>query len=178
MPDGDRYELVRGQLRERKMSTWCSYVAGRIHLRLGDLCVTHRRGWVFPEGTSYQCFPHDPSRVRRPDVSFIAANRLSASQAAAEGHCSIYPDLAVEVVSPHDLAYEVNEKVADFLEAGTPLVWVVHPKSRTVEVHRPGHDGIILHADRELDGGEVLPGFCCRVGDLFELPPGVERELS
>ena len=85
MPDGNRYELVDGNLVERIVSLWSSYVAGRLHNLLSNHCQKNSLGWVLPEGTSYQCFPDDPERVRRPDTSFIRRERLSLEQAAAEG---------------------------------------------------------------------------------------------
>src|SRR5687768_3238670 len=97
MEDGSHYELVDGELVERNMSVWSSYVAGRIHYLLVKFCESRSLGWVLPEGTSYQCFSDAPSKVRRPDTSFIRLDRLSSAQANEEGHCSIAPDLAVQV---------------------------------------------------------------------------------
>ncbi|MBI3466935.1 MAG: Uma2 family endonuclease [Planctomycetes bacterium] len=166
MPDGDRFELVAGNLVERNMGAKSSYVAGRTHVLLTEFCDSHRRGLAFPEGTSYQCFPDDSSKVRRADVSFIATGRLPNDE-PPDGHILIAPDLAVEVVSPNDLAYEIDEKVEEFLAAGVRLVWVVNPATRTVRVHRPDRPGITLRAEDELTGDDVLPGFRCRVQDLF-----------
>src|SRR5262249_36783129 len=142
MPDGELYELVDGNLVERKMSMLSSYVAGEIYDRLKQFSKAHQPGWVFPEGTSYQCFPSEPERVRRLDASFIRRERLSPERLMQEGHAKIAPDLAVEVVPPNDLAYEVDEKVDDYLDAGIPLVWVVNPRSRTVRVHWPDRPGV------------------------------------
>ena len=69
-------------------------------------------------GVSYRCFPDDPGRVRRADTAFHALERLTAAQAVAEGHCTVVPDLVVEVVSPNDLASDVNQKRAEWLAAG------------------------------------------------------------
>ncbi len=77
------------------------------------------------------------------------------------------PDLAVEVVSPGDTAREVDEKVRAWLEAGTAMVWVVDPKWRTVSVYRPAADVRTRTENDELDGGDVLPGFRGRVGEIF-----------
>lgn len=174
MPDGDQYELVAGQLVERNMSFWSSFVAGETFGRLRDYCRAGHPGWLVPEGTSYQCFPHAPNKVRRADVSFIKAERLSLVQATEEGHLSIFPDLAVEVLSPNDLAYEVNAKVQDFLRAGVLLVWIIEPRMRTVQVYRPTGQAANLGENDELTGEDVLPGFRCRVGDLFLPPAGVQ----
>jgi Uma2 family endonuclease len=178
MPDGDRYELVDGRLVEHTMSAWSSYVAGELHARLREFARTNRRGWVFPEGTTFQCFPDAPGKVRKADVSYIKAESLSPEQATTEGHLGVAPDLAVEVVSPNDLAYDVDEKVQEYLRAGVRLVWVVNPQARTVEVHPPGRPGAILRENDVLGGEEVLPGFQCRVGELFLPPPGVGQEVQ
>jgi Uma2 family endonuclease len=96
-------------------------------------------------------------------------------QATTEGHCPIAPDLAVEVVSPNDTAYEIDEKVREFLDAGVPLVWVVNPEQRTVEIHRANGFGTILRENDEISGEDVIPGFRCRVGDFCQPPAGVEQ---
>jgi len=168
-PDGDAYELVGGELMERKMGAKSSFIAGKIYARLDHFCDDRRLGWVFPEGTSFQCFPDDPDKVRRADVSFIRFGRLAREQ-PPEGHIRIAPDLAVEVVSLDDLAYDVDSNVEDYLQAGVRLVWVVNPVTRAVRVHHPAGPGATLRADGELTGGDVLPGFRCPICE------GVTRE--
>jgi Uma2 family endonuclease len=170
MPDGDRYELVDGELVELNMSTLSSYVAGEIHRRLGNHSAEHRQAWIFPEGTSYQCFPDTPNKVRKPDTSAIRLERFTAAQASETGHIPIVPDLAVEVTSPHDTVYEVDEKVQDYLSAGVTLVWEVNPELRTVTIHRPDGTSTRLGENDEITGETILPGFRCRVGEFFQLP--------
>ena len=160
------------------MSTWASYVAGEMLARLRDFCRANQLGWVLSEGTTYRCFPDAPDKVRKADVSFIRRDRLSLEQAISEGHLPIAPDLVVEVLSPNDLASDVHEKVQEYLRAGVQLVWVVDPQARLVEVHRVQGPGTILRENDDLDGEDVLPGFRCRVGDLFQPPPGVAPTSS
>ena len=168
-PDGDAYELVGGELVERKRGARSSFIAGQVYQRSEDFCRSRRLGWVFPAGTSFQCFPDDVDKVRRADVSFIRFGRLPREQ-PPEGHIRIAPDLAVEVVSPNDLAYDLDRKVEDYLQAGVRLVWVVNPMTRTVRVHHPDGPDATLRADSELSGGDVLPGFRWPIRDLFLLP--------
>ncbi len=167
MPDGDRYELVDGKLVERMVSKLSGYVAGLIHNLLQTYCDAHRLGWVFPEGVTYRCFPREPEKVRKADVSFIRRKRLTLDEMLADGHTSQAPDLAVEVISPKDLAYEVDQKTQDWLEAGVHLVWIVNPKTRTTAVHKPNTPGVVLRENDTLGGDDVLPGFHCRVADFF-----------
>lgn len=170
MPDGDRYELVDGQLVERNMSAWSSYVAGLLFALLFTFCRSRRLGWVFPDGTSYQCFADAPSKVRKPDVSFIELARMTVQQSQSEGHISIFPDLAVEVISPNDLAYDIDTKVQEYRTAGTRLVWIVHPQARRIDVFRFHGAPSILTENDDLDGEDVLPGFRCRGAELFQPP--------
>jgi Uma2 family endonuclease len=169
MPDGDNYELVDGNLVERNMGAWSSYVAGRMLVVLHGFCEAHRLGWVFPADASYLCFPGAPGKVRRPDASFIRLGRLPGEE-APQGHILIAPDLAVEVMSPNDMAYEVDEKVEEYLKAGVRLIWVVNPEARTVRVYRADGSGVILRAENELSGEDVLPGFRCQIAELFQNP--------
>jgi Uma2 family endonuclease len=108
----------------------------------------------------------DPDTVKGPDVSFVRSERL-ATITKPEKHIPFAPDLAVEVISPNDRDDEVEEKVQMWLKAGSPLVWLVDPASRTVVVYRPDAEPVTLREDQEIDGGDVIPGFHCRVADFF-----------
>ena len=167
MTDGDRFELVDAQLVELKKGNWGSYVAGTIHQRLRNWTETRRLGWVYLGGASYQCFPDAPKKVRRPDVSFVRLERMPLDEAMSDGHIGIAPDLAVEVISPNDLAYEIDEKVDEYETAGVKLIWIVNPETKAVRVHRADGSVRVLREKDELDGEDVLPGFRCRVADLF-----------
>ena len=171
MPDSVRYELVDGQLVERNMGTESSWIGGELLGFVRDFIREHRLGWVLPADASYKCFPDSPDKVRKPDVSFIRFGRLPGERLPL-GHCPIAPDLAVEVVSPNDLAYEVDEKVEEYLRVGVQLVWVVHPNIRTVFVYRPDGTFALVRQSDQLSGGVVVPGFSCAVRDLFP-PEGI-----
>jgi Uma2 family endonuclease len=170
MPDGDRYELVVGQLVERKRGLWSSYVAGLVHGLLHSFCHGKGVGWALAGGIGYHCFPDAPQNVRKPDASLLRKARMPLDRAFEEGFVRVAPDLAVEVISPNDKAYEVDEKVQAYLRAGVRLVWVINPDARTVKVHRQTDVGVILRESDELTGEDVLPGFSCAVSELF-LPP-------
>lgn len=171
MPEipGKRFELVDGELVE--MST-----AGPLHnlivAVLNNMLYTFvaRRnlGLVYGDNTSY-LLRRNPDRIRIPDISFIAWAQIPVDN-LPEAFWSIAPDLAVEVVSPTDRVEDVQRKVADYLESGVRLVWVLWPDDRLVRVHTRGTPSRELSADDELDGGEVLPGFRVRVGELFTIP--------
>lgn len=109
----------------------------------------------------------DPPTVRVPDVAFIAAVRIPS-----EGLPTRYfpgpPDLAVEIVSPSNTLVEVQARISDYLAAGTRLIWVVEPRSRTITTYRSDQEIRLLREDGELDGGDVVPGFRMGVKEVFD----------
>jgi len=168
MPDGKSYELVGGELLERKMGMETSLVGGRLLSRLGRFCDEHAIGWAFNAENGYQCFPHEPGLVRRPDVSFVRYGRFPGD-VVPQGWAKIPPDLVVEVVSPNETVYELEDKLADYQKVGVPLIWVINPKSRTVRIHRGDGTVSYLREDQELSGEDIIPGFHCPVREIF--PP-------
>jgi Uma2 family endonuclease len=171
MPDGKHYELIDGELVERTMSVLSGIVASRINRILGNYCDERNLGWVIDSVVGYQCFDWKPKQVRRADVSFLRLERYSLAQVSQEGHASIAPDLAVEIISSNDLAKELNEKLEDYRRAGVKLIWVIDPELRILDVHHPDGTSIRLHEGDEITGEDVIPGFRCVVGSFFPAPP-------
>jgi Uma2 family endonuclease len=163
------YELIDGELKEMPVSLMSSYLAGRVYRAIDRYAEAHG-GWVFPEGTSFRCFPFDDARVRRADTAYFAADRMTAALATTEGHCTVVPDLVVEVVSPHDTAGDVYVKVEEWLAAGARLVWVVYPESRVVQAHAADGRAARFRTGDTLTADPVLAGFAVPVADLFRLP--------
>ena len=169
MPGGERYELVDGQLVEKAMGAESEWIGDELRYALKAFIKAKRNGLSFGPETGYQCFRNAPAKVRKPDASFIAADRLPGNR-IPKGHIRIVPDLAVEVISPNDSYYVVDAKVHEYLEAGVRLIWVINPDLRSIKVFEAsvGFTQELTDGD-ELAGGEVLPGFSCPVASLF--PP-------
>jgi Uma2 family endonuclease len=109
---------------------------------------------------------NNPDTVRAPDIAFIAKENLPAEM-PRDGFWPGAPDLAVEVLSPSDRTGEVDEKIDAWLAAGCAAVWVVDPKLQTVTVYRSRTDIQVKTAGETLPGDPVVPGFSCRVDELF-----------
>jgi Uma2 family endonuclease len=167
MPDdGYRYELVRGELRQMAP-------AGHLHGRIAINVTTpldrhvraHTLGTVYAAETGFK-LASNPDVVRAPAVTFIRRERVEAV-GDVEGYWPGAPDLAVEVISPGDTYVEVQEKVFDWLEAGTQMVILVMPRKRAITVYRSLTDIIMLTEHDTLDGGDVVPGWRIPVRELF-----------
>lgn len=163
-PAEKRTELVRGRMIVREPAGFQhGSVAMAIAARLHDFVRRNALGRVLAAETGFRLFTN-PDTVRAPDVAFVRRERIPDPM--PRGFAAFAPDLVVEVRSPADRPGEVADKVADWLRAGTRLVWVIDPDQRDAHVHRP--DGTISHVTSEgaLDGEDVLPGFSCPLADV------------
>lgn len=129
----------------------------------------HGLGLVSGEG-GYR-LRRDPDTVRAPDAAWIEFSRLPNGQFPEDSYPDASPNLAVEVISTHDREVDIDEKVADYLAAGSDRVWVVRPRPRTITVHRPNGDAHRYVAGDTLnsnDAGFPIEGFQLPVSRIFE----------
>jgi Uma2 family endonuclease len=167
--DGRKYELQAGLLVSEPLP---GFRHGRVAAAVAELLRSHVRsrslGVVLTCDTGF-VLARAPDTVRGPDVAFVSPERLPEAGEDA-GAFEGAPDLAVEVVSVHDHAADVRAKVADYLAAGTRLVWVIDPDPdrQTVTVYRSLLAPTILGREEQLDGEDVVPGFRVDVAQLFD----------
>ena len=161
--DGQKYELVDGEIRVGPAGDRHSAIAVHLSALLFAFVRENRRGHVFGADAGFRL----PSKnVRSPDVSFVAAGRFPDDK-PPEDFGNVATDLAVEVLSPHDRPRYVLDKVGEYLEAGVRLVWIIDPKRARAIVYRSISEVCSLGEDGVLDGEDVLPGFRCTVRDLL-----------
>ena len=164
--DGQRHELVRGELRTMPPAGYeHGWSTGKLDRSLGNFVEAHGLGDVVPGDVGFR-LRTDPDTVRAPDVAFVSAERVRAIGRVAS-YWPGAPDLVVEVISPNDLYTEVEDKVAEWLEHGARLVFVVNPRRRTVAVHRPDRPLRVLTLEDTLDGEDVVPGWTLPLRELF-----------
>jgi Uma2 family endonuclease len=163
--DGQRRELIDGELSTMAPAGGPHGRDGAwAHLHLGNHVQDHELGEIFMAETGF-LLRRDPDRVRAPDFAFIRAEQLPAD-GVPRGYVSIPPDLVLEVVSPDDAASDVRQKVQEWLEFGCRTIWILYDGPR---LDAYDADGSIrtYGSDDQVDGGEVLPGFRMRLGDLI-----------
>jgi Uma2 family endonuclease len=162
---GKQVELVRGQLIVREPpSTRHGAIAAMLGYHLTDFVRRHGLGIVFAQDTGFK-IASDPDTVRAPDVAFVRQER--ADQIPQRGYAELAPDLLAEILSPDDRAAEILAKVADWLAAGTQLVWLVDPERSEIRIYRQDGSLSVLRQNDSLEGENVLPGFACPVAHLF-----------
>lgn len=166
--DNLRYELVRGHLAAEPP---VGYRHGRLAVAIASALENYAKesgyGISVTSEVGFQ-LSHDPDTVRGPDVAVLRKPRLAELDDDSRFFPGA-PDLAVEVLSPSDRPNAVSDKIKDYLDAGTHVVWIVDPQRRDVVVYTP--DGRrILSVDETLDAPDLLPGFLLVLRDLFAPP--------
>ncbi len=170
---GKRVELVRGQLVVREPA---SFYHGALTLRIGVALTNHlalereAHGWPTTRGRLATADPgftlaRRPDTVRAPDIAYVSRERFAGPM--PDGFPELAPDLAVEVRSPTDRTGAILSKVADWLSAGTALVWVVDPPREQVVVYRANGSVDVMGTNDSLTGELLLPGFVLPLEALF-----------
>lgn len=166
--DGTHRELVRGELRTMAPAGFeHGDIETTLTLKLGAYIHSAKLGRLVVGDPGF-ILARDPDLVRAPDAAFVSQARLEQTGVPKQFFPGA-PDLAIEIVPPSDTLYEIDEKVDDYLGAGTRLVWVVNPRRRTVTVHRPAGQPVVLREADQLTGEDVVPGFACQVSLLFSV---------
>ena len=166
LPEG-KAELVRGELRMTPPAGGPhGTAASNLLAALIPHVKTHNLGRVYPDGVGYRLLDL-PRTVRAPDGSFVRRGRLPPG-GIEPGLITFAPDLAIEVLSPSETAWEIEEKLEDYAASGTSMVVIADPVRRTVML--VPRDGPVrhLHEGDTLDLGDVIPGFSMPVADVFE----------
>jgi Uma2 family endonuclease len=107
---------------------------------------------------------------RRPDVAYLPADRVPPSWPPPLGEdppaIEAVPAMVVEVVSPTDLAAEVEDKRIEYQSVGVQTVLIVYPTARTIHVHDSAGARVLTQTDA-LAGLTALPGLSVPIADLF-----------
>ena len=167
--DGLRGELIRGVFCETTPPGKIhAIVVGNLGFFLKAFVRPRRLGIVAPSEMGVW-IERDPDTVRAPDIAFFSIEKEPPGAETSRGYSTAVPDLVVEVASPSDTLAAMREKALMWLRHGARMVWNVHPDTRTVDVYRRGHPTITLAEGDELVGYDVIPGFTCKISEVFEI---------
>lgn len=163
--DGHRYEVVNGELVDMGNSGMeHGYVASILVASMTTFVQQHKLGAVCDSSTAFKL---KNGNKRSPDVSFVSRERLKGLKRPPRGFFQGSPDLAVEILSPGNTVEEIHDKIVEYFDNDTRLVWVIHPDEKYVLVyHAIEPDGFLRPQDL-LAGEAVVLGFSMAVAELF-----------
>jgi Uma2 family endonuclease len=161
------YDLVHGDL---YMMTPASPVHGRYITRLvaalHPYVEENNLGEIYTAESGFILQPEPDLTVRAPDVAFVRKDRIPPAD-QQQGFWPLAPDLVIEIISPSESAESIQEKVQDYLTAGTRLIWLVYPRLRSVVEYRSPSQIRQYNLAETLDAGDVILGFHLRMQTLF-----------
>ncbi|MCC7473976.1 MAG: Uma2 family endonuclease [Pirellulales bacterium] len=158
-------ELVDGVLVEKAMSSFESYLAMLLGIMLGAYLEKHDLGILLGEAGQLRILPR---KMRIPDVAFIRWDRFPGGKLPNDRVYRVAPNLAVEILSAGNTPQEMEMKLDEYFEAGAQLVWYIDPTTRSATIYTARDNATTIDTTGTLDGGNVLPGFQVRLGELFD----------
>jgi len=187
-PDDDYlYELVRGEILRMPSPKGMhgareARIVGAIERYL--YARAEAQGWTESQGSDARdrlvgridngeagirfALPDDPDQIRGVDVAYLTPEQVALhEQAGRDEYVPLVPALVVEVISQSEAAGYIQEKTRDYLAGGAQLMWLLFPKTRTAQVHRPGRPILSIEQSGSLDGEEVLPGLRIPLKGIF-----------
>ena len=162
--DGNKYELVDGELSMSPVPANHGAICVRLILLIGSFVQRRKLGEVYDSSTGFRL---SPEILLSPDVSFVSKSRLKKILKAPDRFLHGAPSLAIEVLSPSDRMNELHRKLDLYFEHGTKLIWIVNWKLNQVHIYRPAGIEALTRSTDVLSGSEVLPGFKCRLSQIF-----------
>jgi Uma2 family endonuclease len=129
--------------------------------------------WAEQDGTGL-CFDssagfHLPNGANRsPDASWVQRQRWDAlTEAQQEGFAPLGPDFVVELRSPEDPLPALQDKMAEYIDSGARLGWLIDPQDKCVFVYRPGQPVECLQDPKTINGGPLLRGFVLNLPEIW-----------
>ncbi len=166
--DGNRYEVVNGKLIAMgSAGARHGYYVSLISFFLTAYVRAQKMGVVFDSDTSFKM---KSGNRRSPDCSFFSKERLRSLGGIPKGYIEGSPDLVVEVLSEVNTVGEIHNKIVEYFENGSRLVWLIHPEEKYVLVYRQPEPTALKRPGDILEGEEVIPGFALDLSEFFAEP--------
>ncbi len=122
-------------------------------------------GVVFDSSTGFKL---SNGATRSPDVSWVVVERWDAlSDKQKRGFAPIDPDFVIELLSPTDNLSETQQKMAEYMNCGVKLGWLINPDEKQVEIYRRSQDKQVIDNPDNLSGEDILPGLTVDLADIF-----------
>ena len=168
LPNNEAYELVDGELVERgEMGLESQKIGHEIARHIGNYAAEFG-GESFGDGSPFRAFGPLGDDILKPDAAYVVPGRMDA---IPEGVGELAPDLMVEVISPSDNSYDVEEKAQTYLAAGVRAVWVVHPNVRMLQEIRADGDRRVFRVGDSVVCEDILPDFAMELASVFPTLP-------
>lgn len=108
--------------------------------------------------------------MRSPSAAWVAKTCLAAlTRKQKETFAPICPEFIIELQSPSDSLPALKRKMAEWIDNGAELGWLIQPDSRSVWIYRAGSTDPELRVDIDsLEGEGPVAGFVAELDEIWE----------
>lgn len=154
------YEFVRGRIIEKKEMKQLEAFVIKFLTRIFMTTSAFQGGSeLFQEMDAYI----DDTRKRRPDLAYFTAEQIAKMRLGQH-----LPTLfAIEILSDSESYKDVTDKIQDYFDAGSQLVWYVVPPQQKIYVYTSPDESKAYKGQEIISAAPVLPDFQFAVADLF-----------
>jgi Uma2 family endonuclease len=146
---------------------YASFQTLTVASQLGAWATRNRTGVAFGSNAG---FILPDGAMRSPDAAWVRHARLKKlSRRKKEQFIPLCPDFVVEVASPSDKVSSLRKKMAEYVECGLRLGWLILPRLRQVEVYGPAAVEM-LNSPATISADPVLSGFKLELGSVWNPP--------
>ena len=124
-----------------------------------------RTGVAFDSSTGFTL----PNGAKRsPDAAWVRLQKWNAlSETDKNKFAPLCPDFVIELRSPDDALPLLQEKMAEYMENGAQLGWLLDPVTKRVHIYRPGQPVEVLENPSAVSGDPTLPGFVLALSEIW-----------
>lgn len=140
MPPTDPLTSRRNSLIVYRLSAWAEGGSGIVSGPDG--------GFLLPDGARLA-----------PDAAWFNEARYQAAQVPGVRFPLFVPEFVIELRSPSDRRYKLEDKMQSWMKNGVALGWLVDPLERSVTVYRPALAPEVLANPVEVRGEGPVAGF-------------------
>jgi Uma2 family endonuclease len=149
--EGD-FEIIPPPFPETSRKNW------DIDIQLGIWAKKDKDGVCFDSSAKFT-LPNGAKRM--PDAAWILCERYFALSEVqrAEHFSRIAPDFVIELRSKPDRLKNLQNKMAEYIENGVRLGWLVDPYEKRVHIYRIDKTVEVLENPKTVSGEDVLKDF-------------------
>ncbi len=125
----------------------------------------YKLGVTFDSSTGFKL---SNGATRSPDVSWVENvkwNSLSKQQ--QRKFAPTEPNFVIELMSPTDDLFELQQKMVEYMNCGVRLGWLINPDNKLVEIYRRERNKEVLDNPASLSGENALPNLTVSLAEIF-----------
>lgn len=155
-----RFEFVEGRMIEKEGMKQNEIFIVRFLTRL--FCKTNAFNNNDYLGAELDSYISD-KRKRIPDIAYFTAEQVENARKGERFNT----DFAIEILSPNEVFQDIEEKIQDYFDSGTKLVWYISPKQQQIYVYTSPTDVKIIKGEDICSAEPVFSDFSFPVKEMF-----------